>query len=100
VRETFVTWFGADRVATLKPEMVGEDFNEYGRTKAKIPICLFRLGAVDPAKVAESQRTGIPLPSLHSSRFAPMTEPTLKTGVAAMTAVALEILRPSPHSGG
>ena len=57
-----------------------------------MPICLFRLGAVAPDKVAESVRSGQPLPSLHSSKFAPLPEPTIKTGVTAMTGAALELL--------
>ncbi len=85
-------WLGADAVKQLEPDMVSEDFSLFGRTAEKIPICLFRLGAVEPAKVAESQRTGIPLPSLHSSKFAPVPEPTIKTGVTAMSAAALELL--------
>jgi hippurate hydrolase len=93
VRGSLVAWFGEDRVQAIPAEMGGEDFSEFGRTTDHVPICLFRLGAVDPVKVAESQRTGLPLPSLHSSRFAPLPEPTLKTGVAAMTAVALDILK-------
>ena len=93
VRGALVAWFGEDRVQTIPAEMGGEDFSEFGRTTDHVPICLFRLGAVDPVKVAESQRTGLPLPSLHSSRFAPLPEPTLKTGVTAMTAVALDILK-------
>ena len=72
--------------------MGGEDFGEYGRTEHKIPICIFDIGAVDPAAVTESKRTGKPLPSLHSPLFAPVPEPTLKTGVTAMTAAVLELL--------
>jgi metal-dependent amidase/aminoacylase/carboxypeptidase family protein len=45
-----------------------------------------------PAKIDESRRTGVPLPSLHSSKFAPVPEPTIKTGIAAMTAAALDLL--------
>jgi len=61
-----------------------------------VSLCLFRLGAVDPVKAAESEQTGAPLPSLHSSKFAPVPEPTIKTGVTAMTSVVLELLaRPS-----
>ncbi|MXZ33747.1 MAG: amidohydrolase, partial [Acidobacteria bacterium] len=33
-------------------------------------------------------------PSLHSSRYAPDPEPTLKTGVKALTSIALELLNP------
>ncbi len=92
VRATLVGWLGDSKVTTIDPEMVGEDFSEYGRTAEKVPLCMFRVGAVAPEKVAESQRTGVPLPSLHSSRFAPLPEPTIKTGVTALTAVALDLL--------
>ncbi len=88
----FTSWLGADNVKTIDPEMGGEDFSQFGRTLDKVPVCLFRVGAVDPAKVAESQRTGVPLPSLHSSKFAPLPEPTIKTGITAMTAAALDLL--------
>ncbi len=92
VRTSLETWLGADKVTTIDPEMGGEDFSQFARTVEKVPACMFRIGAVDPAKVAESQRTGGPLPSLHSSKFAPLPEPTLKTGVTALTAAALDLL--------
>jgi hippurate hydrolase len=34
------------------------------------------------------------LPSLHSPQFYPQPEPTIRTGVKAMSAVVLELLRP------
>jgi amidohydrolase len=87
--------FGAANVPVRKPGMGGEDFSEYGRTPDKIPICLFWLGAVEPARVAESERTGRPMPSLHSNLFRPAAEPTIKTGVMAMTAAVIELLAPA-----
>jgi hippurate hydrolase len=72
--------------------MGGEDFSEFGRTVDKVPVCLFRVGAVAPEKVAESEKSGVALPSLHSSKFAPVPEPTIKTGVTAVTAAALDLL--------
>jgi hippurate hydrolase len=92
VRAAFVAWLGADAVQPIDPEMGGEDFSQFGLTTDKVPICLFRVGAVAPEKVAESRRTGVALPSLHSSKFAPVPEPTIKTGITAMTAAALELL--------
>ena len=92
VRSALTTWLGADNVTTIEPEMGGEDFSRYGRTAERIPICMFRLGAVAPAAVEESMRTGRSLPSLHSNKFAPVPEPTIKTGVTAMTGAALELL--------
>ena len=54
---------------------------------------MYWLGAADAAKLAESQRTGVPLPSLHSALFAPVYGPAITTGVTAMTAVALVLLK-------
>lgn len=84
--------FGDNKVVTRKPVMGGEDFSEYGRTMDKIPICIFWLGSVEPERVAESERTGKPLPALHSNLYRPVPEPTLKTGVTAMTAAVLELV--------
>jgi hippurate hydrolase len=92
IRSTLIAWLGDENVRTIDPEMGGEDFSRFGRTTEKVPICLFRLGAVAPEAVAESLRTGAPLPSLHSSKFAPLPAPTIKTGVTALTAAALELL--------
>jgi hippurate hydrolase len=92
LRATFTAWLGADRVLPTEAEMGGEDFSFFGRTKEHVPLCLFRVGAVDPAKVADSERTGAPLPSLHSSKFAPLPEPTLKTAITATVAATLDLL--------
>jgi hippurate hydrolase len=83
---------GADKVVAKEPVMGGEDFGEYGRTPEKIPIAILWLGAIAPERVQESLRTGQSLPSLHSSQFAPLPEPTIKTGVTAMTAAVLDLL--------
>jgi len=88
----FKAWLGDDKVVRAEPVMGGEDFSEFGRTPDKVPICLFWLGAVNPEVWKESRDKGTPLPSLHSNRFAPFPEPTIKTGVTAMTAAALELM--------
>ncbi len=90
--DAFRDWLGADRVCEAKPTMGGEDFGRYGQTADHIPITLFWLGAADPLAVAASQQSGQPLPSAHSSRFAPLPEPTINAGVTAMTVAALELL--------
>jgi hippurate hydrolase len=88
----FRTAFGETNVVQRKPSMGGEDFGEYGRTVDKIPICMFSLGAVSPEEYEASQRTGKPLPGLHSPLFAPAPEPTLKTGITATTLAVLELM--------
>jgi len=92
VQQTLIAWLGGSRVHSIDPEMAGEDFSQFGRTVEKVPLCLFRIGAVAPEKVEASLRTGEPLPSLHSSKFAPEPEPTIKTGIESLTAVALDLL--------
>ena len=50
---------------------------------------------LDPAAVAASQQPGAdPLPSLHSSRYAPEPRATLVTGVRALSHLALALLPP------
>ena len=88
----FKAWFGDEKVVQKSPSMGGEDFSEYGRTAEKIPICMFEIGGVAPEALQESARTGKPLPSLHSSRWAPAPEPTIKTGITAMCAAVLELM--------
>jgi amidohydrolase len=83
---------GEANVAQVAPVMASEDFG-YLSLNQTIPAVTFSLGAVDPAKVKQSKDTGIPLPSLHSALFAPVPEPTLRTGVRAMTAAVLDIMK-------
>ena len=84
---------GEPNVVERDPVMGAEDFAYYGRTPEKIPTCIFWLGTVSPLRMKESQRAeGKPLPSLHSSRFAPDPERTIKTGVMAMSAATLDLL--------
>ena len=59
----------------------------------KIPGVMFWLGAADPAKLEESRKTGVPLPSPHSALFLPDYAPAIPTGVTAMTAVAMGFLK-------
>jgi hippurate hydrolase len=88
----FRSCFGEANVVEQKPSMGGEDFGEYGRTEHKIPIFMFDIGVVAREEFEESKRTGKPLPGLHSALFAPAPEPTLKTGITAMTAAVLELM--------
>jgi len=83
---------GPDHVQEVQPVMGSEDVGLFS-LDGKIPAVMFWLGASDPAKVAESLKTGVQLPGPHSPLFAPVYEPTLRTGVTAMTAMVLDILQ-------
>ncbi len=91
--QVFMAILGEENVLETGPVMAGEDFGRYGREEPKIPISIFWLGAIDPKKVEESKKTGKGLPSLHSALFAPLPEPAIKTGVKAMTAVVLDLMK-------
>jgi amidohydrolase len=84
---------GANNVDTTRPTMAAEDFSEYSLPDHSIPACDFWLGAVDPAKIAEFKKEGKELPSLHSSKFAPVPEPTIRIGIIGMTSAVLELLK-------
>jgi amidohydrolase len=89
VRASFLAALGEDRVVTVGPKMVGEDFGRFGRTSEAVPILQYWLGAAPPEEIA----AGTPLPSLHSSRFVPVTQPTLETGVLTLSAALLSLLK-------
>jgi hippurate hydrolase len=77
---------GPARVKDTPPEMASEDFAEF--QLAGIPTLMLRVGAVEQGKYDAAMKSGTPLPSLHSSQFAPDREPTIK---AAMTAEVLAL---------
>ena len=93
VRKFIGTAIGADNVLTREPVMGAEDFSEYGMTKDKVPLCMFWLGTQSPEVVAAAKAKGTTLPSLHSPYFKPVPEPTIVTGVTAMTSTVIGLLK-------
>ena len=81
---------GQANVVELAPVMGFEDFAEFN--VAGIPSADFWLGAVEPVKFAAAQKSGTPLPGLHSALWAPDYEPTLKTTIIVETTELLELL--------
>ena len=88
----FQNHFGEENVKEVEAQMIGEDFSRYGLQERMIPITMFYLGASDPAFLEKAQREGLEIPGLHSPYFAPLPEPTIKTGVKAMGMFAMDIL--------
>src|SRR5437870_11125148 len=84
---------GADNVEIVDPTMGGEDFSEYSLPDHSIPAVDFHIGAVDPEKIAQFKREGKELPSLHSSKFAPVPELTIRVGIIGMTSAVLELMK-------
>jgi amidohydrolase len=94
LRGVFVKELGKDNVESPQPEMGAEDFSLYG--KAGVPICMFRLGTVEPQRLARMKQLGQEPPSLHSPLFYPDAEEALMTGVRTTVAAALELLNSPP----
>jgi hippurate hydrolase len=93
VRRTLEGLLGPDNVLARDPVMGAEDFAEYGLTKEKVPLCMFWLGTQAPERVAEAKAKGETLPSLHSPYFHPVPEPTIKSGVRAMTTAVIALMK-------
>jgi hippurate hydrolase len=91
----FARELGSDKVHRTKPLMAGDDFAHFGNVGGKaIPSVLFALGAADPQKLEESRRTGTPVASNHSPRFAPIPGITLRTAMRTMTSAVMDLLKP------
>lgn len=93
LERVLVEALGEGEVSRESPVMGGEDFGRFG-LEGEVPIALLWLGGVDAARVAAAAASGESLPSLHSSEFAPIPEPTLRGGVTAMTAAVLDLMAP------
>jgi hippurate hydrolase len=90
VIDTLKRTLGEDKIVRADPAMGGEDFGRYGL--AGVPICMYRLGAVNQERLDAYAGKKIPPPSLHSSVFYPDAEECLTTGIVSMSTVALDLL--------
>ena len=88
VAEAFRTQFG-ERAREGKPASASEDFSVFGRTW-NVPYVFWFVGGTDPATYEAARKAGTvrDIPSNHSPRFAPVLDPTLKTGLQAMLSAA------------
>ena len=84
---------GDENVKIVDAVMGGEDFSEYSLSDHSIPAVNFHIGAVEPEKIAEYKQAGKELPTLHSSKFAPVPEPTIRVGIIGMTSAVLELMK-------
>jgi hippurate hydrolase len=93
VKAALARALGAANVVDDAPIMASEDFGLFGLEGHKIPTVIFWLGAMDPQKFADAQAEGRLLPGMHTSKFEPLPAPTLRTGVIAMSSVAMALLQ-------
>jgi hippurate hydrolase len=91
LESSFKKSIGSENIFKPSPVMGGEDFGMYGRDEPIIPTAIFWLGAVNKDVFEESKKENIPLPSLHSDLFLPDAEPTINTGITAMSQAAIDL---------
>jgi hippurate hydrolase len=86
----FKAAFGANAELMQQPETGSEDYSEF--VGAGVPSLYFEIGVYDPKQAAAADAGGTPLPPNHSPQFAPVPEPTIRTGVEAMTLAVLNAM--------
>jgi hippurate hydrolase len=83
---------GAGNVKRVPPITASEDFSEYG--KQGVPSMFFFVGVIDPQQFADAKKPGgKPVPFNHSPMFAPVPEPSIKTGVKAMSLAVMNVMQ-------
>ena len=90
VAAAFADHFG-DRAGVLPLQTASEDFSDLP-TALGVPYTYWGIGGADPdayAKAAIAGRVSQDVPVNHSPQFAPVIQPTLDTGTAALVVAAL-----------
>jgi len=87
------TAFGDPKVVQVRPITASEDFSEF--VNGGVPSMMFFVGVLSPDEVMASLKPGgKPLAFNHSPFFAPVPEPSIKTGVEAMSVAVLTAMAP------
>jgi hippurate hydrolase len=78
--------------AVAKPDLItaSEDYSRYALPGVR--SLFFEIGIYDPARIEAANNGGEPLPFNHSPAYAPVPEPTIRTGVKAMSLAVLDVL--------
>jgi hippurate hydrolase len=80
--------FDPSKIKRMPPATPTDDFSEF--VAARIPSMFFFIGVHDPRDVEASRLpVGTPVPINHAPFFAPVPEPSIKTGVKAMSVAVL-----------
>jgi hippurate hydrolase len=88
--------FGSERVHEVGSATASEDFGLFG-TAWDVPSVFWVVGGIDPETYRKAQEAGKgdELPANHAPDFAPVIDPTLRTGITTMLAAAGAWLQPT-----
>ena len=88
----FKSAFGDLAHALPTPMSGSEDYSEF--IDSGVPSLYFTIGSYEAQHVADARKKGISLPVNHSPMYAPVPEPTIRTGVEAMTLAVMSAMQP------
>jgi hippurate hydrolase len=83
--------FGDKARLMSEPGSASEDYSEF--IIAGVPSFYFSIGGLDPKAWSEAMAAKKPVPGNHSPEFAPVPEPSIRTGAEAMSLVLLDVLQ-------
>lgn len=83
--------FGDKARLMAEPGSASEDYSEF--IIAGVPSFYFSIGGLDPKAWSEAMAARKPIPGNHSPEFAPIPEPSIRTGAEAMSLVLLDVLQ-------
>ncbi|KQW71880.1 peptidase M20 [Phenylobacterium sp. Root77] len=87
--KVFQAAFGDNAVVQPQAGSASEDYSEF--IIAGTPSVYFGIGGFDAKTFADAQKPGAALPVNHSPFFAPVPEPSIRTGVMAMSLAVMNV---------
>lgn len=84
--------FGEHAIESKSPGYASEDYSEF--IIAGVPSLFFNIGAYDPKLIAAARAKGESMPGNHTPGYAPTPEPTIRTGVEAMSLAVMNVMKP------
>jgi hippurate hydrolase len=86
---------GDGNVRERRPLMGAEDFGRFAQ--GKTPIFMYFLGTIAQDQYDAAKKPAAPpLPGMHTDRYAPVPEPSIRAGVRTECLAVLNLLRPNP----
>ena len=99
VAAAFTEYFG-DLAVPLPLQTASEDFSDIPAA-LQVPYTYWGIGGIDPdtyQRAAAEGRVAQDIPVNHSAAFAPVLQPTLDTGTAALVVAAMAWLGQHPYT--
>jgi hippurate hydrolase len=93
--DLFADLLGRDKVVHLGASTGSEDFGDFSPPDAELPLCMYKIGSTVPERLARAAQGQETIGLLHTPRYAPDPEPTLRTAITTLAAAALALLKPT-----